>query len=516
MTSTDTEAVDNSGRGLARCGISIPMKNEETAPENQAVSAPSNQLIDLRFSMYSDAERSIWSARYQPTSEQDILGIPAGTYCMEEIPHGPASEALLRPADRLCALTQHQHVATVFALASSGARDQIWYEQVDGGTLAQAISQRGKLPGEEVATIAAGLVYAMTWFHQQQMAFTEFTAHRIFFTSNGTLKVLAPDVDLRGKNSTVAEEYYRKDIAAVASILWECLTGEAPGDVLHRPPLKLLLPATKPELGVTLEHAIDQDKPQPSLQEINAIIQHHFSAQPVDLFASAHPSVRGELPARRQPSKKKATSRKILGSKVSQPAQGIQQKLRRAGSACLILAVIGAGSYALFEHLNSPTAPVTAESQETTAQTSMATTSVEASPMAEQNPEEIMTHLVEQRNSVLAQGQRTLISSYAQSGSDLEKQDAQLLSRDTHRTLKSMPLNIVSIEDMQTDGGELSMRVTLSADKPDNFTPENAQSMGLTLKGNTVQQEVTFTVRQSDEGWRLISAEPRSPSKTSS
>ena len=79
-----------------------------------------------------------------------------------------------------------------------------------------------------------------------------------------------------------------------------------------------------------------------------------------------------------------------------------------------------------------------------------------------------------------------------------------------------MPLNIVSIEDMQTHGQALSMTVKLSADKPENFTPENAQSMGLTIQGNTLQQEVTFTVQKSDEGWRLLSAEPRSPSKTSS
>lgn len=54
---------------------------------------------------------------------------------MEEIHRTENFEAILRPAERLCSLPQQENIATVYAIATAGNRDQIWYEPVDAGSV---------------------------------------------------------------------------------------------------------------------------------------------------------------------------------------------------------------------------------------------------------------------------------------------------------------------------------------------------------------------------------------------
>ncbi|WP_346844313.1 hypothetical protein [uncultured Rothia sp.] len=479
--------------------------HEHTEPEangildSEKANVQKPALTDLHFSMYSDDQRSMWSATYSPQPKFNPLQIPAGNYCMEEIHRTENFEAILRPAERLCSLPQQENIATVYAIATAGNRDQIWYEPVDAGSLATVITERGKLSGNEVASISEGLTAALTWFHEQQMGFSALDASRIFFTSAGKLKMLAPDTDLRGKPLSVAESYYEQDTAAAASILWECLTGEAPGEPRKRPPLKLLLPETKPELGVTLEHALEREKPQPSLQEINSLIQNHFSEQSVDLLASAHPSVRGRLPARRpslQP-KKRSWSNNL--------------KSRRVLATCLLAALLGAGGYIVsVKSEDGGAEQVSALNSVTSAEVSSPTGSSmipSASPETEPSPELILRDLLNQRNETLAQKNTKNITAYAVSDSDLSHQDAELIEQDSAGDLANMPLNLDNAKTLDLSENKIKLKAQVSTTAPESISSANLQAPGAVIEGNIVKQTVTFALEEQDGFWKISRVE---------
>lgn len=288
------------------------LPDTDVAPDVAANDAPATAQIphtQLKFSLGATAKSSLWAAEYDPTAEHNPLGLPAGPYTLEEIVRHDHSTQLLRPAERLCSLPEHPHVATVYAIASGKTHDQIWYEEAEAGTLADVLEKRGKVSAEEVAKITAALAQGLNWLHEQQMVFEGFSAERILFTLSGDIKLLAPTKDLRGSTSAVLHDGVEQDTAAVAALIWRCLTGENPGSYSQRIPLKLLLPDSHPELGATLEKAIDRDKPQPTLTEIAALITHHYSPGEVDLFASAHPSVRSYIPAVEVPAEKQNSAK---------------------------------------------------------------------------------------------------------------------------------------------------------------------------------------------------------------
>ncbi|MDO4917670.1 MAG: protein kinase, partial [Rothia sp. (in: high G+C Gram-positive bacteria)] len=279
---------------------------------------------------------------------------------------------------------EHPHVATVYAIASSKAHDQIWYEEAEAGTLADVLEKRGKISAEEVAKIAAGLAQGLNWLHEQQMVFEEFSAERVLFTLNGEIKLLAPTKDLRGSTAAVLHDGIEQDTGAVAKLIWRCLTGEVPGALYHRAPLKLLIPDSHPELGATLERAIDREKPQPTLTEISALITHHYSPAEVDLFASAHPSVRSYIPAIEVPTQSQHGSKSRFGRRKSAKSVAISAQKKQSSwlypaAIAAALCAISATVFLVGQNSESENVPVAVQTSSNPTMTTPAASSSSAS-----------------------------------------------------------------------------------------------------------------------------------------
>lgn len=499
-----------------------PLPDSDLATDATEHEIPSTSRIPhtrLKFSLGSTAHSSLWAAEYEPAPEQNPLGLPAGSYTLEELVRNERSVHLLRPADRLCSLPEHPHVATVYAIASSKAHDQIWYEEAEAGTLADVLEKRGKISAEEVAKITAALAQGLNWLHEQQMVFEEFSAERVLFTLSGEIKLLAPTKDLRGSTAAVLHDGVEQDTAAVAKLIWRCLTGELPGVLHQRAPLKLLIPDSHPELGATLERAIDREKPQPTLTEISALITHHYSPAEVDLFASAHPSVRSYIPAIEVPTQSQLGSKSRFGRRIpaKSVAKSAQKKQPQWFHPAVITASLCAVSGAVFllgHYLDAENVPLAAQTSSTPTKTPPAPSSSSASagatssslpalttPSTEEHPDMnvLLTSLINQRNQVLASGQSQNVVRYTVADSTLANADAELISRDTKRQLAHMPLEVTRIESVEEDAQPHQKAVIAVVSR--GPAPE-AQASG------AGQQRVKFVVEEKGHEWKIISATP--------
>ncbi len=551
--------MDNFQQKIARYCTTENMTKIHNTPEHDSpmdnTPQPTYQssTTTLQFSISASSEKTHWIAKYHPETENNVLGLDPGEYSLIEIVDAQNHPGQLRPAERLCSLPEHPHVLTVLALATANQREQIWYEPAHAGTLEAVLDQRGQLTGGETALMIEQISTALRWLHEQQMAYEHLSPEHIVFTLEGTVKLTAPDKDLRGSQQALAEAAYHHDISRLATIIWRCLTGEEPSEYSIRTPLKLHLPQTNPELGKVLETAIDRKKPLPELAEISSLLSHDFSPVAMDLFASAHPAIRPLLPARilqkdeetktsyrkksdlpkngnraqtrslftprnaeKSPKKKGPQVLPLSSTPATHRRGEILRKVLIGGG---ILAIIAIGAYAIPQLLPSPNHSESPKEATAIVQTSPSITPNAPEPsssttatqeaIGEESSESTIHHLVNLRNAVLATGQPQRISEYAVEGSLLAAADEKLIQQDHNGSLAQRALHVVETEELHRDERTAVIRATVALPTASGEAIPTTNIPGVQHTEQGLVQTVDFTlVQDSDNKWYLEQAEP--------
>ncbi|MGQ0536705.1 MAG: serine/threonine-protein kinase, partial [Methanobacteriota archaeon] len=161
-------------------------------------------------------------------------------------------EAAIREA-RLAAKVRHPNVVRVLDVAEEEGRPVLVLEYLDGGSLADHLEARGKLPWREAVEIASQLASGLSAVHAAGIVHRDVKPSNILFASDGTVKLADFGIALRddagrsllsavvgpsGTVSYLATEVRdgrsrgneRTDLYAAAAVLHECLTGLPPAE----------------------------------------------------------------------------------------------------------------------------------------------------------------------------------------------------------------------------------------------------------------------------------------------
>ena len=149
---------------------------------------------------------------------------------------------------RLAARLSHPNVVRVFDVGEEDGRPFIAMEFVEGGTLADLVERRGRLPSAEVATLGVQACAALAAAHAAGLVHRDVKPQNLLLGSDGVLKLgdfgiaaghegtrltlegtvlgtagyLAPE-QARGEQVTAAADIY-----ALGAVLYELLTGAPP------------------------------------------------------------------------------------------------------------------------------------------------------------------------------------------------------------------------------------------------------------------------------------------------
>jgi serine/threonine protein kinase len=280
------------------------------------------------------------------------------------------SKASLEQATREAAVLSvmaHEHLTRIHDVVEVGSSGQghvgLVMDYAPGGSVADLMAGRGRICVGETVTILTPIAQALAHLHDAGLAHGDVSPGNVLFTEHG--KPLLSDLGLsrmvgdggartaEGTPGFVAPDLERAqpgdlrpdgDIYALAALGWFCLTGAPPEDCSRRPPLPLLLPGVPANLAAALEAGLSQEPQQrPTASEFATAVFRSAGAEPVDLSASAHPSVLPTLLTRRQakPSRSGRLRAWIGRFRTRFPQRPLRGGIRGSGrSAGLLLAAI--------------------------------------------------------------------------------------------------------------------------------------------------------------------------------
>ena len=152
----------------------------------------------------------------------------------------PRPGASLRAEARALLDLEHPHVVTVHELVADGDAVAIVMQHAAGGSLADLLARRGRLPVAEVLTLALALADALQAVHARGLVHRDIKPGNVLFTGDG--HPLLGDFSLVGAGEVVAgtPPYLapevaggappdaRSDLYALAVVCLEALTGAPP------------------------------------------------------------------------------------------------------------------------------------------------------------------------------------------------------------------------------------------------------------------------------------------------
>ena len=187
-----------------------------------------------------------------------------------------ARRRLVREA-RLAARLSHPNVVRIYDVSDAGERPYLVLEHVDGPTLAEELSRRGRYPPEEVVRIGKQVCAGLAHAHTAGLVHRDVKPRNLLRAPDGTVKIadfgiaraddstqitlagtvlgtaayLAPE-QARGERVTPAADVY-----ALGVVLYELLTGKPPHEAHSLPELVSrqargkVTPPSRAVLGVT-------------------------------------------------------------------------------------------------------------------------------------------------------------------------------------------------------------------------------------------------------------------------
>lgn len=246
--------------------------------------------------------------------------------CFRPVPESPGNPALgeeeMKREIRILSVLDHPHLIRAHhavRLAGPGSAAALTMDYAAGGSLAQLVGARGRISVGETVTVLTPIAQALGYLHGKGFTHSDVAPGNVLFTGQG--KPMLSDVgvarmigdpgstELPGTcgfldpaplDAVRAGLQPERDVYAAAALGWFCLTGEAPGRTVDRPPLSLLVPGVPKDLALALEAGLNEDRRQrPTAMALATALYRSAAPLPVDLAEAVHPSVIPELLTRR-------------------------------------------------------------------------------------------------------------------------------------------------------------------------------------------------------------------------
>lgn len=242
---------------------------------------------------------------------------------------GPAGEEDIRREIRILSVVDHPHLIKAHDAVhfdgpggsdKSGGGTGLLLDYAPGGSLADLVGSRGKLPIGETVTVLTPIAQVLGYLHGKGFTHGDVSPGNVLFTGHG--KPMLSDVGVArmvGDVSSVPEHgtagfmdpspvdavraglQPERDVYSVAALGWYCLTGEPPRRTADRPPLSLLLPDVPADLAAALESGLNEDRRvRPTAVELATAVYRSAPPLPVDLASSVHSTVLPQLLTRRR------------------------------------------------------------------------------------------------------------------------------------------------------------------------------------------------------------------------
>ncbi len=178
----------------------------------------------------------------------------------------------------------HQNIVSIFDVGEDDNCHYITMEYVDGKTLKEYITQKGKLPYKEALGIAAQICDAIEAAHNKNIVHRDIKPHNILITDDGKIKVadfgiarfgtgktLSTGNDILGSVHYISPEQAkgmsvdnRSDIYSLGVVMYEMLSGKVPFDgdnpvsvaMMQIEDSPLDIASTVPSLPLSCQHVV--------------------------------------------------------------------------------------------------------------------------------------------------------------------------------------------------------------------------------------------------------------------
>lgn len=166
------------------------------------------------------------------------------------------------------ARVRHPNLLPIHGVDLHDGRVGFWSDHVRGKTLAEWLKLQGPFSPRETAAIGADLAYATGAIHAAGLVHGQVTAANIIREDGGRILLGFMQAPLREHES--AGPAPLDDIHAIGAVLFELLTGAAPGAGAGGPHLAELRPDAPADLARAVEKALDPD-PRKRFQSAEAL-----------------------------------------------------------------------------------------------------------------------------------------------------------------------------------------------------------------------------------------------------
>ncbi|MFB9388619.1 protein kinase [Streptomyces coeruleoprunus] len=180
----------------------------------------------------------------------ETLGRPVAVKLLLAQESDPTAVQRFRLEARTAGRLNHPHVVGVLDFGEHEGRLFLVMELVEGGSLARALAQRGPLPAERAAAIAAQAAAGLAAAHEQGVVHRDIKPANLLLDADGTVKIgdfgIArflddPAAALTGTGEIVGTSLYLaperalgkpagppSDVYSLGCVLYQVLTGRAP------------------------------------------------------------------------------------------------------------------------------------------------------------------------------------------------------------------------------------------------------------------------------------------------